>query len=379
MAAFSGTRPGAAPGLKKEPVFWKGEREGKNEWGGGGWSGYRVGVDLGGTKTEAALLDCRLNVLARIRVRTPGHDYNQIVETIASLASRVLASAATPAVGLQSVETIGVCTPGTACGADGVISNSNLLPLQSMPLRRDLQERLGRDILIENDANCFALAEAVLGAGAGFGSVFGVIMGTGVGGGIVMDGRIYGGRTGLAGEWGHHVLHRGGSRCYCGMRGCVEAYISGPALERRWAELAGERLRMPEIVRKMEDMTGGGGSSSSSNGGGGSSSSGGGAHATPKGYTRREAESMRVWRGELLENFGHALADVVSILDPDAIVLGGGLSNMDLLYGEGAEAVRSRVFSSPASDVPILRNRLGDSAGVIGACLLERRGGEGGR
>lgn len=293
---------------------------------------YRVGVDLGGTKTEAVLLDGDWQVQRRTRVSTPRHDYNLIVETIASLVQEISSG--------FLVERIGVCTPGTAFGDDELISNSNTQSLQGRPLRRDIQGRLGMQVIVENDANCFALAEALLGAGAKLGTVFGVIMGTGVGGGIVIDGRIHGGRTGIAGEWGHHTLHRGGNPCYCGMRGCVETYLSGPALEHRWEELTGRRDLMPEIVSCFD------------------------------GQTHDRAEAFELWRDELLENFGYALADVVDILDPDAVVLGGGLSNIEFLYDEGADSVRKKIFSKLASDVPILKNKLGDSAGVIGACLL---------
>ncbi len=361
---------------------------------------YAVGVDLGGTKTEAILLDENYNILKRIRTKTPSHDYNKIVSTITSLIAEV---APNP----SKVEKIGVCTPGTAyIHADGdkeVIRNSNTQSLQNMPLHHDLQRRLNTKIVMENDANCFALAEAVLGAGAGFQTVFGVIMGTGVGGGIVIDGRIHRGRTGISGEWGHHTLHIEGNHCYCGRRGCVETYISGPALEHRWEELTGQRCSMQEILSGREslfyenndEVSDDGRSSKSSDCRGsdndndgrssdcrGRSNDGRGrsndninkSSIDPAGQYSIEPpgtpDNARIWRDEWFENLGYGLANVVDILDPDAIVLGGGLSNIGMLYDLGIKSVREKIFSDMASDIPILRNRLGDSAGVIGACLL---------
>jgi fructokinase len=186
---------------------------------------------------------------------------------------------------------------------------------------------------MENDANCFAMAESTLGVAKGFDVVFGIIMGTGVGGGIVINGKIHQGRTNIAGEWGHHTLHPNGNNCYCGKKGCVETYISGPALEKRWNELTGKSQNMPEIIQNIEDS------------------------------------KIKQWKDEFLENFGFGLANVIDILDPDVIVLGGGLSNIDFLYTEGKDSVYQKVFSDLV-DTPIIKNKLGDSAGVFGAALL---------
>jgi fructokinase len=186
---------------------------------------------------------------------------------------------------------------------------------------------------MENDANCFAMAESTMGAAKKFNLVFGVIMGTGVGGGIVIDGKLHRGRTNIGGEWGHHTLHRNGNPCYCGKTGCTETYISGPSLEQRWTMLTGNSLPLPEIL------------------------------------TNLDSEIGQKWKDEFLENFGYGLANVISILDPDAIVLGGGLSNIDFLYTEGKESVYDKVFSDLV-ETPILKNQLGDSAGVYGAALL---------
>jgi fructokinase len=158
-------------------------------------------------------------------------------------------------------------------------------------------------------------------------------MGTGVGGGIVIDGKIHQGRTNIAGEWGHHTLHQNGNRCYCGRLGCVETYISGPALEKRWQELTDKTEALPEIIKNLS------------------------------------SEKADQWKAEFLDNFGTGLANVIDILDPDAIVIGGGVSNIDFLYTEGRDAVYDKVFSDLV-DTPILKNKLGDSAGVFGAALL---------
>lgn len=280
---------------------------------------HRVGVDFGGTKIEAVLLDGRVEV-ARRRTPTPRGPYGDVLDAIAGTVADVVSGAAE--------YTVGVCMPGSVSG-DGVLRNGNMQHLNDRPVLGDLEGRLGRPVSIGNDANCFAMAEASMGAGAGYGTVFGATLGTGVGGGIVTGGRLHEGRNRVAGEWGHHALHVGGRMCYCGRSGCAEAYISGPALEARWEELTGERAPLPEILPRA-----------------------GGA-----------------WKEEFLDNFGHALANVIDILDPDVIVLGGGVSNAGFLYTEGRDSVYDRVFSDRV-DTPILRNRLGDSAGALGAALL---------
>ena len=285
---------------------------------------HRLGVDLGGTKTEAVLLDGSLEVVRRERVPTP-KSYSGILGSVASLISEF-------ASGISDL-CCGVCTPGLTSGQTGLMYNSNTLCLNGRPFIGDLERMTGMAISTENDANCFAMAEATMGAGRGYRTVFGVIMGTGVGGGVVIDGRPFRGRQGIAGDWGHAVLHPGGNPCYCGKRGCVETYISGPALEDRWHGLAGSWARVPEILQRLDTGPG------------------------------------RQWKEEFLENFGCGLANVINTLDPDAIVLGGGLSNISFLYGEGAKSVHKRIFTENA-DTPILQNELGDSAGVFGASML---------
>lgn len=287
---------------------------------------YKLGIDLGGTKTEAILLDEDLSIIQRKRVPTPQSDYQKILETINSLSIDLL----------ENIKdySIGICTPGTISKKTGLIKNSNTQCLIGKPLKEDLENKLNKKISMENDANCFSIAEATMGVAKEFDVVFGVIMGTGVGGGIVIDGRIHHGRTNIAGEWGHHTLHHNGNNCYCGKQGCVETYISGPALEKQWKELTGKSQNMHEILQNLQNA------------------------------------SAKQWKDEFLENFGFGLANVIDILDPDVIVLGGGLSNIDFLYTEGKNSVYQKVFSDLV-DTPILKNQLGDSAGVFGAALLQ--------
>jgi fructokinase len=286
---------------------------------------YKIGIDLGGTKTEVILLDENLRALERKRIPTPQNDYEEIIDNISSLVLEVSENI--------SNFSIGVCTPGAISKQTGLIKNSNTQCLIGNSLKQDLEKKLGKKISIENDANCFTMAEAKIGAAMDYGLVFGVIMGTGVGGGIVINGHLHSGRTNIAGEWGHHVLHRNGNSCYCGKTGCVETYISGPSLEKQWKKQTGKSMPLPEILSNIDNNIG------------------------------------QKWKDEFLENFGYSLANVIDILDPDAIVLGGGLSNIDFLYTEGKKSVYDKVFSDLV-DTPILKNKLGDSAGVYGAALL---------
>ena len=209
---------------------------------------YKIGVDLGGTKTEAILLDENLNVLDRKRIPTPQNDYQEIINTISSLILDISANI--------SDFSLGICTPGAISKQTGLIKNSNTQCLIGKPLKEDLENKLEKKISMDNDANCFAIAETKLGAASGFGVVFGVIMGTGVGGGIVIDGKLHHGRTNIGGEWGHHTLHRNGNSCYCGKTGCVETYISGPSLEREWRELTGKSQSLSEILSNIDNEIG---------------------------------------------------------------------------------------------------------------------------
>ncbi len=256
------------------------------------------------------------------------HGYDHIIEEVARLVDSCRQYA-------PGCEAIGIGTPGSVSLRTGLMKNCNTTCLNGRRLREDLEGRLGLAVRLENDANLFALAEAQLGAGRGAELVFGVILGTGVGGGIVYRGELVAGHQRLAGEWGHHTIAEDGPPCYCGHRGCVETFLSGPAVERRYKERTGEELSMGQIFDK---------------------------------YRTGDAQARGVVE-QFLARFGRALANVIDILDPDVIVLGGGLSNLDELYSEGRAAIEQRVFNDELR-TPIVRNQLGDSAGVIGAALL---------
>ena len=205
---------------------------------------YKVGVDLGGTKTEIIVLDENLHVLERKRVDTPQNDYDEIINTIETLVLDVSKNI--------SDFSLGICCPGALSKQTGLIKNSNTECLIGKSLKTDLENKLQKNISIENDANCFTLSESKMGAGIEFDLVFGVILGTGVGGGIVINNILHCGRTNIAGEWGHHTLHQNGNSCYCGKSGCVETYISGPSLEKRWNQLTGFTQSMPEIINNFD-------------------------------------------------------------------------------------------------------------------------------
>jgi fructokinase len=289
----------------------------------------RIGIDLGGTKIEGVALDDAGALIARERIATEREGgYAHILGRIATLHASIVRRAGAGA------HTLGIGTPGSISPRTGLLRNSNTVALNGRPLVADLEQRLGRTFAIENDANCFALAEALHGAGRGHALVFGVILGTGCGGGIVWNGRVHAGRNRLGGEWGHTVLDPAGPACFCGAHGCVETFLCGPALEAEYARRSGLRRGAAAIAAATSDDAA--------------------ARATLDAY---------------IERFGRALANLVDVLDPDMIVLGGGLSNVDALYSRGVEAVSRHVFGD-AFDTPIVRHALGDSAGVIGAALL---------
>ena len=294
----------------------------------------RVGVDLGGTKIEAVVVDVgdEPEVRARKRIATERErGYDHIVERVRELVLDVEGEA-----GMSRLP-VGVAMPGSVTRT-GVVKNSNTTCLNGRAFRRDLTVALERDVAFANDANCFALAEARWGAARGARVAFGVIMGTGVGGGVVIDGAPWDGAQGIAGEWGHVVLDAlGGPECYCGRRGCIETYLSGPAIERAYRERAGigAGLALPEIV----------------------------AHAAAGEKVAKDLLAERV------DIFGRALATIINVLDPDVIVLGGGVSNLNVFYTEGQRAVAGWVFND-VLDTRIVKHALGDSAGVLGAALL---------
>jgi len=296
------------------------------------------GIDLGGTKIEGVVIKGAQNpeVLARLRVPTEqegGYDHiiGQIQKLIGMLES---ASGVKPS-------RIGIGTPGTIDPPTQLMKNCNTTALNHQPLHRDLEKALNMPVLMANDANCFAVAEARFGAVArkvpNAKVVFGVILGTGVGGGVVVNGKVINGLQGIAGEWGHNFLDASGGMCYCGRIGCVETVISGPALERYYAEISGAKIKLAEIVSRN--------------------------------YEGEDPDAAKTLE-RLIEYWGRAIAYVINILDPDAVVIGGGVGNIDLLYGEeGLASVRRHVFN-PRLDTPFLKPQLGDSAGVFGAALL---------
>ncbi|RME00998.1 MAG: ROK family protein [Deltaproteobacteria bacterium] len=297
---------------------------------------YHLGIDLGGTKIEGVILDTELQEIFRQRIPTErDRGYAVILDKLTALYETMRRR-------IDGVShTFGIGTPGALSLRNARIKNSNTRALIGRPLKEDLEARIGRRVVLENDANCFALAEARLGAGRGKGIVFGVIMGTGCGGGLVIQGKLHIGLQRIAGEWGHASIDPAGPRCYCGHRGCVETLLSGGGLERRFREETGLHLPLPEIVARFR--------------------AGG------------EVEARFIRR--FLSDFGRALANLIDILDPDLIVLGGGVSNIEELYTEGIAQVERFVFSD-SLETPIVRNTLGDSAGVLGAALIgAERGG----
>jgi fructokinase len=292
-----------------------------------------LGIDLGGTKTEGVILDAGGRERYRERIATDQASYDAVLGGVTRLYADMLAHAD------EAPHTLGIGTPGSISARTGFMRNSNTVCLNGRPVASDLRARLGRSFVLENDANCFALAEALHGAGAGHRVVFGVIMGTGCGGGIVIDGRVHRGLQSLGGEWGHVTMDPHGPPCYCGQRGCVETFISGSGLERAHFDSTGFRLAANEIFAAA-----------------------GAGEAT-----------CRALIDDFHDAFGRALANLIAVLDPDVIVLGGGLSNVASLYTRGVDEVAKRIFGGELA-TPIVRHRLGDSAGVIGAALVGARG-----
>ena len=290
----------------------------------------RIGVDLGGTKTEGIVMGDAGEILARERRPTPRADgYHAILTDIRDLVLELERHTGARC-------RVGLGTPGAISAKTGLLKNSNTVCLNGRPVKQDLEHLLAREIRIANDANCFALSEALDGAAQGAPVVFGVILGTGVGGGIVVNGRLLEGAQHIAGEWGHNVLEPDGPLCYCGKRGCVETFLSGPGLARDFAAHGGDATLDARAI----------------------------ATAAEHGDVLAEAAMQRY-----LDRFGRALSMVINILDPDAIVLGGGLSNIARLHTEGREHVARHTFSDELR-TRILPNRHGDSSGVRGAAQL---------
>ena len=299
----------------------------------------RIGIDLGGTKIEALALSGDGVELARRRIVTP-RSYDQTVGLLRGLVSALEGDAATKTGSAQRAR-VGVGIPGTISPTTGLVKNANSTWLVGYPFDKDLEEALGRPVRLMNDANCFALSEATDGAGAGVDVVFGVIIGTGVGGGVVVKGHVLEGPQRIGGEWGHNPLpwpeddERPGPECFCGMRGCLETFVSGPGLARDHQAVTGEALSTHEIAERVADGHGG-------------------ARASYDRYVDRLA------RG---------LATVVNVVDPDVVVLGGGMSNLPTLPEDLQRALPSYVFTD-ACTTRVLRNTHGDASGVRGAAWL---------
>jgi fructokinase len=294
----------------------------------------RFGIDLGGTKIEIVALASDGRELLRRRVATPHEDYGGILGAIAMLVRDAEAQ-------LGESGTVGIGTPGSISRATGLLRGSNSISLNGKPIKADLESLLGREVRVSNDANCFALSEASDGAGKDAETVFGAILGTGVGGGIVVRGNVLVGPNAIAGEWGHNPLpwptddERPGAQCFCGHTGCIETFLSGPGLERDYFSATGKRLTSIDIE----------------------AGAAGGDAGCEQAMRRYEARLAR------------ALAHVINILDPDTIVLGGGMSNMQRLYAAVPVLWAAWVFSDRV-DTALVRNVHGDSSGVRGAAWL---------
>ena len=295
------------------------------------------GIDLGGTKIECAVLDSNNNLEVVVRMRIPTESvngYEHILSQIKKLIDQV-----TEQVGERPAK-IGFATPGVLEPDSQLMKNSNTTCLNGKQMKKDLEELLGIPVQLANDANCFALAEALMGAGKDYPRaevVFGVIMGTGVGGGLVVNNKIIGGHHGIGGEWGHNILEENGEPCYCGKAGCVEQVIAGPALERYYEKSSGEKLSLKDILEAY--------------------------------HTRNNTHATATIE-RLLEFYGRAISTLINVLDPGLIVIGGGVGNIDLLYTAGYEKIKKYIFNKGVVTTPILKPKLGDSAGVFGAALL---------
>lgn len=290
----------------------------------------RIGIDLGGSKIELLALDPDGREVFRKRVPTPQGDYAATVQAVVSLVGQAEGE-------LRTKASIGIGIPGALSLATGLLKNANSTCLIGRPLKQDLEKALNREVRLANDANCFALSEAVDGAGQGAEVVFGVILGTGVGGGIVVQGRVLTGPNAIAGEWGHNPLPLPRKEdlpppdCYCGRKGCIETYLSGPGLARDHLAATGERLS-PEEIFSSENST----------------------------------------KARYEERLARALASVINVLDPDVIVLGGGISNIGRLYANVPLLWQPYVFSDRVA-TRLVRNVHGDSSGVRGAAWLWSR------
>ena len=291
----------------------------------------RFGLDLGGTKMEAVLLDDTGEIVWRERRPTPAEDYQAIIETIAALVAQA-------AIETAQEMTVGIGMPGSLSPKTGLVRNSNTQCLNGQAIKQDLESAMAREVRLANDANCFVLSEATDGAGAGAQSVFGVIIGTGCGGGLVFDGKLQNGANGIGGEWGHNPLaaptadELPGPPCYCGRHGCNEVWISGSGFARDHEAIAGEKLTAEQIIAS-------------------------------------DSAAAKASFERLCDRIARALGAVINVVDPDVIVLGGGLSNVDALYTHIPEIWDGYIFSD-VIETRLVKNKHGDSSGVRGAAWL---------
>ena len=291
----------------------------------------RFGLDLGGTKMEAVLLDNTGEIVWRERRPTPAEDYQAIIETIAALVAQA-------AIETAQEMTVGIGMPGSLSPKTGLARNSNTQCLNGQAIKQDLESAMAREVRLANDANCFALSEATDGAGAGAQSVFGVIIGTGCGGGLVFDGKLQNGANGIGGEWGHNPLaaptadELPGPPCYCGRHGCNEVWISGSGFARDHGAIAGQKLTAEQIIAS-------------------------------------DSAAAKASFERLYDRIARALGAVINVVDPDVIVLGGGLSNVDALYTHIPEIWDGYIFSD-VIETRLVKNKHGDSSGVRGAAWL---------
>ena len=294
---------------------------------------YKIGVDLGGTKIEIILVDPQEQVVFKKRTPTPRggpSEYTDICRAVSTLIADTRNQ-----IPPNYEVTIGVGIPGTINVQKQVVQNANTTSLSGRPFKKDLETLLKRPIGIENDANCFVLAEALKGAGVGFNVVFGMILGSGCGGGLSINRQIYQGQHLIAGEWGHFSIDPKGYTCWCGNIGCIETKISGTGAARHYLEKYGEKIPFEKIVQR---------------------------------YRNGDPKSTAVFN-QFIDDFGRSVGGLISIIDPDAIVIGGGLSNIDELYELGRERIQHYAFHESVQ-TPILKNKLGDSAGVYGAAWI---------
>lgn len=293
----------------------------------------RIGIDLGGTKISGIAMNSVGDILAYERVSTPPGDYQGTLDAICGLVSTLERQT-------SDATSIGIGTPGAISPASGLLRNSNSVCMNHMPVKQDLETMLGRSIRMANDADCFTLSEALDGAAEGAASVFGVIIGTGAGGGLVINGSLVQGVNAIAGEWGHNPLpwmtpdEYPGNQCFCGKLGCLETFISGSGLQQHYFEDTGHRATAKEIVASMD--------------------------SNPD--ARRHVEIY-------VDRLARALSYVINVVDPEVVVLGGGMSNVDLLYEEVPQRWGKYIFSDVVN-TRLVKNRYGDDSGVRGAARL---------